>query len=255
MKRPPAAFSTRSAPFSPTQHSSKEVSLSQNKQQHCRYGQSFGKTNESNAQRSNLDSPSKNQSFCVNKKPSPPRGWLEQLQLMPVSFVNDNNAFDTYAPMDNGSQFTFLLDTITNLLALPCEAPTSTTLQYVNTQNKTPLSKITALVIITPYKSLRQSFEISRAYSTSAMNVTPANIFELNQICDTFHNLRHIHFPQVAGGKIGALLGVNTFAYTHPIEVIPGNMNQPLGVKKKLGWTLAGEYETSLNLNLHLDII
>ena len=247
MKRPPAAFSTGSAPFNPTQHPSNEVPPSQNKQQHCRYGQSFGKTKEPNTQRSNLDSPSNNQSFCVNKKPSPPRDWLEQLQLMPVSFVNGNKAFDTYALIDHGSQFTFLLDTITNFLALPCEAQTSTTLQYVNTPNEMPLSKITAPVIITPYKSLRQNFEISRAYSTPAMNVTPANIFELNQLCDTFNNLRHIHFPQVAGGKIGALLGVNTFAYTHPIEVITGNINQPFGVKTKLGWTLAGEYETSLH--------
>ena len=247
VKRPPAAFSTGSAPFSPTQHSSNEVPPSQNKQQQCRYGQFFGKTKEPNTQRSNLDSPSNNQSFCVNKTLSPPRDWLEQLQLMPVSFVNGNKAFDTYALIDHGSQFTFLLDTITNFLALPCEAQTSTTPQYVNTQNEMPLSKITAPVIITPYKSLRQSFEISRAYSTPAMNVTPANIFELNQLCDTFNNLRHIHFPQVAGGKIGALLGVNTFAYTHPIEVIPGNINQPFGVKTKLGWTLAGEYETSLN--------
>ena len=38
-----------------------------------------------------------------------------------------------------------------------------------------------------------------------------------------------------------------TFAYTHPIEVIPGNIHQPLGVKTKLGWILAGEYEISLN--------
>ena len=82
---------------------------------------------------------------------------------------------------------------------------------------------------------MRQIFEISRAYSTPAMNVTPANVIELNQICDKFNNLRQIHFPQVAGGKIGALLGVNTFAYTHPIEVKPGNINQPFGVKTKLG--------------------
>ena len=211
------------------------MSPSQNKQQHCRFGQSFCKTKESNTQRSTLDSPSNNQSFCVNKNPSPPRAWLEQLQLMPVSFVNGNKAFDMYALLDHGSQFTFLLDTITNILALPCEAQTSTTLQHVNTQNETPFSKITAPVIITPYKSLRQSFEICRAYSTPAMNVTPANIFELNQICDIFNNLHNIHFPQLAGGKIGALLAVNTFAYTHPIEVIPGNINQPFGVKTKLG--------------------
>ena len=164
---------------------------------------------------------------------------------MPVFFVNGNKAFDTYALIDHGSQFTFLLDTITNFPTFRCEA--QTTLQYVNTQNEMPLSILTAPVIITPYKSLRQSFEISRAYSTPAMNVTPANIFELNQICDTFKILRHIHFTQVAGGKFGALLGVNTFANTHPIEVRPGNTNQPVGVKTKLGWTLVGEFETSLN--------
>ena len=204
------------------------------------------KTKESNTQRSNLDSLLNNQSSCVNKEPSPPRDWFEQLQLMPVSFINNNKAFYTYALIDHSSQFTFLLGIITNFLALPCEAETSTKLQNVNTQNKMSLSKLTAPVIITPYESLRQSFEISCAYSTTAMSVTPANIFELNQICDTFNNLRHIQFPQVAGGKIGALFGVNTFAYTHPIKVIPGNINQPFGVKTKLGWTLAGEYETSL---------
>ena len=163
VKRLPAAFSIGSAPFGPTQHSSNEMSPSQNKQQHCRFGQPFGKTKESNTQRSNLDSPSNNQSFCVNKKPSPLRDWLEQLQQMPVSFVNGNQAFDTYALIDHGSHFTLLLDTIITFLALLCEAQTSTTLQYVNTQNKMPLSKITAPVIITPNKSLRQSFEISRA--------------------------------------------------------------------------------------------
>ena len=247
VKRPLAAFSTGSAPFAPTQHSSNEVSPSQNKQQYCRYGQSFGKTKQSNTQRSTLDSPSNNQSFCVNKKPSPPRDWLEQLQLMPVSFVNGNKPFDTFALIDHGSQFTFLPDAITNFLVLPCEAQTSTTLKYVNTQNEMLLSKMTASVIITPYKSLRQSFQVSRAYSTPAMNVTPASIFELNQICDTFSNLRHIHFSQVAGGKIAALLVVNTFAYTHLIEVITENINQPFVVKTELGWTLAREFETSLN--------
>ena len=212
-----------------------------------RYGQSFGKTKESNTQRRNLDSPSNNQSFCVNKKPSPPRDWLEQLQLMPVSFVNVNKVFDTYALIYHGSQFIFLLDTITNFLELPCAAQTSTTLQYVNTQNEMLLSKIRAPVIFTPYKSLRQSFVITCAYSTPAMNVTPANIFELNHICDTFNNLHHIHLPQVAGDKTGALFGVNTFTYTHLIEVIPGNKNQQFDVKTKLGWTLDGEDETSLN--------
>ena len=55
--------------------------------------------------------------------------------------------------------------------------------------------------------------------------------------------MRHIHFPEIAEGKNGALLGINTFAFTHPAVVIPANKNQPFGVKTRLRWTLAGEYE------------
>ena len=38
-------------------------------------------------------------------------------------------------------------------------------------------------------------------------------------------------------------MGINTFAFTHPVEVIPATKNQPFGVKTRLGWILAGEYE------------
>ena len=55
--------------------------------------------------------------------------------------------------------------------------------------------------------------------------------------------MRHIHVPEIAEGKIGALLRINIFAFTHPVEVIPATKNQPFGVKTRLGWTLAGEYK------------
>ena len=99
------------------------------------------------------------------------------------------------------------------------------------------LSKIVEPVRITPYKSTEISFELSRTFSTPSLNVAAAKIFELNQICDAFNSLRHIHFPNIADGKIGAFLGVNAFAFTYPTHVIPGNQNQPFGVKTKLGWT------------------
>ena len=79
------------------------------------------------------------------------------------------------------------------------------------------------------------------------MNVAAAKTFELNQICDAVNSLRHIHFPNIADGKIGALLGVNAFAFTYPTHVKPGKQNQPFGVKTKLGWTLAGEYENCIS--------
>ena len=60
------------------------------------------------------------------------------------------------------------------------------------------LSKINEPVTITPYKSSEISFELSRAYSTPSLNVSAAYVFQLNQICDAFNNLRHIHFPYMA---------------------------------------------------------
>ncbi|XP_075247137.1 uncharacterized protein LOC142340448 [Convolutriloba macropyga] len=191
--------------------------------------------------RANLNN--SNQSFSVNHLQSTPKEWFEQLQLIPVSFLNGKKAFDTYALIDPGSQFTFILDKITEFLALPCEDQKATTLQYLNTEHDMPLSKISEQVTVAPYENLDQKFQITTTYSTPCLNVAPANTFELNQLSDAFKELRHIHFLEIAEGKIGALLGINTFAFTHPVEVIPATKNQPFGVKTRLGWTLAGEYE------------
>ena len=52
-------------------------------------------------------------------------------------------------------------------------------------------------------------------------------------------------FPDIANGAKGAFLGVNTFAFTHPFDVIQVSKKRPFDVKTKLGWTFAGEYELS----------
>ena len=106
-----------------------------------------------------------------------------------------------------------------------------------------PLSKSSEPVTVATCKNLDQTFQITTTFSTPCFNVAPVNTFELNKICDAFKELRHIHFPEIADGKVGALLGINTFAFTHPIEVIPATKNQPFGVKTRLGCTLDGEYE------------
>ena len=107
------------------------------------------------------------------------------------------------------------------------------------------LSKIVEPVAITPYKSTEISFELSRTFST--LNVAAAKILEVNQICDVFNSLRHIRFPNIPDGKMGALLGVNAFAFPYTTHVIPGNQNQQFGVKTKLGCTLASEYDKCIS--------
>ena len=173
-------------------------------------------------QRHNLNGNAINQSFSINQCSETPKNWYEQLQLIPVSFLKGDKAFDTYALIDPGSQFSFVLDAIAEFRELPRETQQSVPLQFLNTENSMSLSKIVEPVSITPYKSSEISFELSRTFSTPS----PFSF---------------------ADGKIGALLGVNAFAFTYPTHVIPGNQNQPFGVKTKLGWTLAGEYENCIS--------
>ena len=70
------------------------------------------------------------------------KNWHEQLQLIPVSFLKGNKAFDTYALIDPGTQYSFVLDAISEHLELPCESQQSLPLQFLNTENNKTLSKI-----------------------------------------------------------------------------------------------------------------
>ena len=107
-----------------------------------------------------------------------------------------------------------------------------------------PLSKISEPVTIVPYENLDQNLQITTtSNSTPCSNVAPANTFEVNQLRDAFTELRQIHFPEIAEGEAAPLLGINTFAFTHPIAIMPTAKNQQRGVKMRLELTLAGEYE------------
>ena len=116
------------------------------KSQKNRYGQSFANKTQNHFQRANLNNA--NQNSSVNHLQSTPKEWFEQLQLIPVSFLNGKKAFDTYAP---GSQFTFILDKIKEFIALPCEDQEATTLQYLNKEHDMALWKTSEQMTVAPY--------------------------------------------------------------------------------------------------------
>ena len=86
----------------------------------------------------------------MNHLQSTSKEWFEQLQLIPVSFVNSKKAFDTYALINPGSQITFILDKVTDFLTPPCEDLEATTLQNFNTKHDMPLSKTSEKVTTAP---------------------------------------------------------------------------------------------------------
>ena len=124
-----------------------------NKAPNSRYGQNFNNQNQQSVQRRNLDGNAINQSFSINQCSEIPKKWYEQLQLIPVSLLKGDKAFDTYALIDPGSHFSFVVDAIAEFLKLRRETQQSVPLQFLNTENSMSLSKIVEPVTITPYKS------------------------------------------------------------------------------------------------------
>ena len=130
-----------------------------------RYGQTFNNQSQQKVQRRNLNGNTINQSFSMNQCSETKKNWYEQLQLIPVSFLNGDKAFDTYALIDPGIQFNFVLDARAEFLELPRETQQSVPLQFHNTKNSMSLSKSVEPVTINPYRSTEISFEISRTFS------------------------------------------------------------------------------------------
>ena len=191
IKRPTAVFSTEVFFSNPTASSSSKASSqtpntsSQQKSQtskahNSRHVQTFNNQSQHNVQRRNLNGNSINQSFSINQCSEAPKNWYEQLQLIPVSFLKGDKAFDTYALIDPGSQFSFVLNAIAEFRELPRGSQQSVPLQFLNTENSMSLSKNVEPVTLTPYKSTEASFELPRTFSTPSLNVAAAKIFELN---------------------------------------------------------------------------
>ena len=127
---------------------------------------------------------------------------------------------DTYALIDPGSQFTFMLDQIADFLEFSSSETANMSLQYININHEMAVAKLENIVNLAPYQQTGHTFPILNVYKTPFLNIPPVDVAHLNEICQGFKGFRHIKFPNIAGGRIGALLGVNTFSYTYPIQVI-----------------------------------
>ena len=120
-------------------------------------------------------------------------------------------------------------------------------LRYIDIDHEMPVAKVDYAVHISPHDKPDVKFFMSNLYKTPCLNIPAGDVFNLNEICSSTDTLRHIHFPHLDHGKIGALLGVNSFLFTYPLHVIEGNNFIPSAVQTKLGWTLAGEYQLNKN--------
>ena len=128
-------------------------------------------------------------------------------------------------------------------------------LQYTFINREMPLAK-KDIVKLAPYKYFGRRFPICKVYETPFLDIPPADVAHLNEVCRIFKRFRHTKFPKIANGKIGALLSVNTFSYSYSNQVLEGNDWRPHELQIRLGWTIAGEYHQTIaptRLNTAID--
>ena len=168
-----------------------------------------------------------------------PKTLFALLQVIPVSLLNGDKVFDTYALIDPGSTGTYVLDSISRFLDLETGQQFDLDVQFMNLSRS--FSVRPTAFKIAPYADNETQFEVKNVYTTTCLNIPPAKISDLNSICQSNSVLRHIKFPDIDKGRIGVLLGTSCVQFTHALEWIRGSPNRPAGLRTELGWTIAGE--------------
>ena len=82
-------------------------------------------------------------------------------------------------------------------------------LRCIDIENEIPVAKVDNLVHISSHDKLGIKFSMIILYKTTpCLNITSADVFNLNEICSSSDTLRYIHFPHFDHGTIEALLDV-----------------------------------------------
>ena len=110
----------------------------------------------------------------------------------------------------------FLGDQIADFLEISSSETANMSLQYININHEMPVSKLENIVNLAPYTQIGQTFPIVMfTKRLFFLKKPPAKVAHLNKICQDFKSFGNLLFLSFASGRIGALLGVNTFSYTY----------------------------------------
>ena len=185
-------------------------------------------------------SPHFNATAMNNDKSKLPTNLLSVLQIIPVLIINGKRIVDTYALIDPGSTGTYIVETIAKSIDLKTDRKFNMNVQFLSASKSLPVSRTN--FTIAPYADNEKTFSVQNAFCTDHISLPPADVHELNTICQSSPHLRHIKLPNINNGHIGVLLGTDCIAVTYALEWIRGSTCHPSWIRTELGWIIAGEF-------------
>ena len=158
------------------------------------------------------------------------------LQISPINLHNQHRSTAVYALLDSGSTSSFLTKNIAEKLKL---TPKTTTTLKIKGFNATQTINSTVVDLQLSDIENRETHKWRNVYIVDNDQL-PTVKEHPKQIADKYGHLRDIHMPQLNNLNVEALLGCDMYALIIAREIREGNTEQPIAVRSRLGWTVAG---------------
>ena len=158
------------------------------------------------------------------------------LQILPINLHNQHRSTAVYALLDSGSTSSFLTKNIAEKLKF---TPETTTTLKIKGFNATQTINSTVVDLQISDIENRETHKWRNVYEVDNDQL-PTVKEHPKQIADNSGHLRDIQLPQLNNLNLEALLGCDIYALIIAREIREGNTEQPIAVRSRLGWTVAG---------------
>ena len=150
-----------------------------------------------------------------------------------------------HALLDSGSTSSFLTKNIAEKLKL---TPKTTTTLKIKGFNATQTINSTVVDLQISDIENRETHKWRNVYVVDNDQL-PTVKEHPKQIADNYGHLRDIQLPQLNNLNVEALLGWHMYALIIARESREGNTEQPIAVRSRLGWTVAGPNQSAFYTN------
>lgn len=170
-----------------------------------------------------------------------------KFQIVPIYLSNGNDKrIKTYAFLDSGSEITIVNDNLIRKLGIT--GPTEELkLKWSNQCSRTEPKSQRVQVYITGMQE-EEMFLIKNARTVQTLQL-PLQSIESEKL-NQFKHLKGIPFEEYTDACPEILIGLDNHFLMSPIEVIEGELHDPVAIRTRLGWTVFGNSDT-LNREEH----
>ncbi len=169
------------------------------------------------------------------------------LKLSIVILQNGNMSLETYSVLDDGSEWTILLNEAAQRLGLQGEME-DLTLRTVTQEVRTIHGRSVSFSIA-PVPCPERSFHFKGAFTAKELNLVQ-HTYPISDLQRSYRHLQDLHLHDVNKAQSLVLIGSDYQHLIPPVDPVRlGSTGGPAAVHTKLGWNLQGP---SRLLKLHL---